>query len=240
MLGSAPGGGDDTRPVGGRGVLEGAFALLDALERVQEAGLTRLAADSGLPKATAYRLLEQLTVMGAVEKRGPRYRIGPRMRRLGHVWRPEPSLDKAARAPMRNFVRATEAAIWLCLLSGGQTIAVGGAPGRIPYFSPPHPGAVLDWPTAVAKVLTAWSREASGLTLEPTEWRRDVARIRGTGVAFDREENTSGVSCVAAPVLDRDGALVAAVCSPVEAVRPLADLAQNLVRTSKAVTAALP
>ncbi|GAA4582546.1 IclR family transcriptional regulator [Planotetraspora phitsanulokensis] len=233
------GGEGEARPPGGRGVLEGAFALLDSLERVREAGLTRLAADSGLPKATAYRLLEQLTVLGAAEKVGPHYRIGPRMRRLGHSWRPDPVLEKAVQTPMRNFVRTTGAAVWLCLLSSGQTIAVGGAPGRVPYFWPPHPGAVVGWPTAVAKVLAVCSREASGLALESSRWRKDAATIRDAGIAFDREENTPGVSCVATPVLDRSGTLVAAICSPVEAVRPLADLAQNLVRTSKAVTAAL-
>jgi hypothetical protein len=35
-------------------VLEGAFALLEALERVGEAGLTALAAESGLPKSSAH------------------------------------------------------------------------------------------------------------------------------------------------------------------------------------------
>ncbi|WP_214106778.1 IclR family transcriptional regulator [Acrocarpospora catenulata] len=232
--------GEDGRSYGRRGVLEGAFALLDVLERVREAGLTRLAAESGLPKATAYRLLEQLTVLGAAEKLGPRYRIGPRLRRLGHAWRPDPTLEKATQAPMRNFVRTTGAAIWLCLLSSGQTIAVGGAPGRIPYFSPPHPGSVVGWPTAVAKMLVACSPKTSGLALDSPEWRKDAARIREAGVAFDHEEYTPGVSCVATPVLDRSGTLVAAICSPVEAVRPLPDLAQNLVRMSKAITATLP
>src|SRR5690242_1880486 len=41
----------------GRGVLEGAFLILEELARVREAGLTEIAAHTGLPKATAHRLL---------------------------------------------------------------------------------------------------------------------------------------------------------------------------------------
>ena len=46
--------------MGGRGVLEGAFALLYAVQQEQDAGVTALAEVCGLPKTTAYRLLDQL------------------------------------------------------------------------------------------------------------------------------------------------------------------------------------
>jgi IclR family acetate operon transcriptional repressor len=40
---------------------------------------------------------------------------------------------------------------------------------------------------------------------------RELAEIRQRGVAVDREEFVSGVMCVAAPVRDHDGVVVAAV-----------------------------
>ncbi|MER6899719.1 helix-turn-helix domain-containing protein, partial [Amycolatopsis sp. NPDC000740] len=49
----------------GRGVLEGAFLLLEELARNGEAGPTQLAAATGLHKATAHRLLDQLVGVGA-------------------------------------------------------------------------------------------------------------------------------------------------------------------------------
>lgn len=76
--------------VGGRSVLEGAFALLEAVERAVEAGPTRLASECGLPKTTAYRLLEQLADLGAVERCRGSYRVGLRMFRLGREWQPHP------------------------------------------------------------------------------------------------------------------------------------------------------
>lgn len=60
--------GHGREPAAGRGVLEGAFALLEELARGGETGLSRLAARAGLPKATAHRLLNQLVAVGAVQR----------------------------------------------------------------------------------------------------------------------------------------------------------------------------
>ncbi|MYV72102.1 helix-turn-helix domain-containing protein, partial [Streptomyces sp. SID2131] len=50
-------------------MLEGAFALLDALRRNgDEAGVTELALACGVPKGTVHRLLDQLVGVGAVER----------------------------------------------------------------------------------------------------------------------------------------------------------------------------
>jgi IclR helix-turn-helix domain len=52
----------------GRGVLDGAFAILDALAHADEGlGLTALARASGLAKTSAHRLAEQLVTLGAVQ-----------------------------------------------------------------------------------------------------------------------------------------------------------------------------
>lgn len=68
--------------VDGRGVLAGAFALPEALRETGEAGLTAVVA-SGLPKATAHRLLSQLESLGATCRSDSRYTIGPRIFELG-------------------------------------------------------------------------------------------------------------------------------------------------------------
>ena len=51
-----------------RGVLDGAFAVLDALAHADEGlGLTELARASGLAKTSAHRLAAQLVTLGAVQ-----------------------------------------------------------------------------------------------------------------------------------------------------------------------------
>ena len=69
--------------VAGRGVLDGAFAVLDALAQADEGlGLTALARASGLAKTSVHRLAEQLVTLGAMQSKwtpsrgppsGPRY-----------------------------------------------------------------------------------------------------------------------------------------------------------------------
>lgn len=121
----------------GRGVLEGAFALLNALQREQDAGVTALAAACGLPKTTAYRLLDQLVELGAVERSAGRYRIGPGMFRLGQGWQPHPGLRSAARKPLRRLTAVTGMTVALAVLHRGQTLvldwtAASDAPRPLP------------------------------------------------------------------------------------------------------------
>src|SRR4029450_3123589 len=53
----------------GRGVLDGAFAVLEAIADADGGlGLTALAGASGLAKTSAYRLAEQLVALGAVQR----------------------------------------------------------------------------------------------------------------------------------------------------------------------------
>ncbi len=64
------------QPTVGRGVLEGAFLVLEELARLGEAGPAQVGAGAGLHKATAHRLLDQLVGLGAVQRRAGRYRMG--------------------------------------------------------------------------------------------------------------------------------------------------------------------
>src|ERR1700740_3351864 len=68
----------------GRGVLDGAFAVLDALADADEGlGLTALTRASGLAKTSAHRLAQQLVTLGAVQCVEQRYYVGPLMLRIG-------------------------------------------------------------------------------------------------------------------------------------------------------------
>src|SRR5882757_3391111 len=67
----------------GRGVLDGAFAVLEALADADGGlGLTALAGASGLAKTSAYRLAEQLVALGAVHRVNHGYFIGARIGRI--------------------------------------------------------------------------------------------------------------------------------------------------------------
>ena len=132
----------------GRGVLEGAFALLEVLDALGgRAGFAELVRAGDLPRTTTHRLLDQLTELGAVERVPDGYRIGARVFRLGESWEPElralardwlPVLSARIRAPVLLAVRREERVL---------VVAAEGAGVR--------PGTTLPTDTAAARVLAA-------------------------------------------------------------------------------------
>lgn len=225
---------------GGRSVLEGAFALLGALERAQVAGLTRLAADCGLPKTTAYRLLEQLVDLGAVERCAGGYRMGPRLFRLGQRWQPHPGLRAATWESARRLAQMTGAMVGVNVLREGQTLVLD--------WTASAPDAVRDqlrldvvWPwfTAAGKVLVAGAPPRLPLGPQPAAWQREAAVIREEGVAFDREELVTGVCCVAVPLKGPGGVTVAALSVVTDAGHRLDRLADVVQRTGRTISAGL-
>ncbi|MFC4890962.1 IclR family transcriptional regulator [Streptomyces beijiangensis] len=225
---------------GGRSVLEGAFRLLGALEQAREAGLTWLAAECGLPKTTAYRLLEQLVDLSAVERSPSGYQMGSRIFRLGHGWQPHPGLRAASREPVRRLERATGATVAINVLREGQTLVLnrtcGDRPGEL---APGHNGAVWPWYTAAGKVLVAVA--PAGLPLDPLPalWHREAAQIRESGLAYDREQILDGVCCVAVPLHGPGHVPVASLCLITDTSHDLDRLADVAQRVGRAISARL-
>ncbi|MFJ9824343.1 helix-turn-helix domain-containing protein [Streptomyces sp. NPDC101160] len=201
------------RPTG-RGVVEGAFALLDALRRRGgEAGLTELAAECGVPKGTAHRLLEQLGPVGAVERRGRRYVLGAQLFRLGQSWQPHPGLRAAARAPLHRLRATTGASVVLVVLREDRALTVASVPGRAESLLPVYDGLSLPLGPALGAALTRPGRER-------------VAH---------QEEIVPGVRCVALPVRRADGRVVAAVAALVPSEGPHAHVAAAVAAAATAV-----
>ena len=226
---------------GGRGVLERAFLVLDALAQRQEAGLSTLANVSGLPKATAHRLLGQLVELGAVERWGARYRVGYRMLRVGHTWQPYPGLREAARGPLKALARTTGTSVAVCVLRGGRTIVAIEARGPHASHAAVSPGTVLPWPTAAGKVLVATSSTPGPLTAaaSPASWAREAQAIRTSGIAVELEQLTSGIRCLATPIRDAHGDTVAALAVQTVSTSDPKRLTEALHRASATIAASL-
>ncbi|MFC8673131.1 IclR family transcriptional regulator [Streptomyces griseorubiginosus] len=224
---------------GGRGVLEGAFALLRAVERAEGARLTRLAAECGLPKTTAHRLLEQLIELGAVQRSGVGYGIGPRVYQLGRRWQPLPGLRTAAREPARRLAAATGMAVGLSVLWQGQTLVLDWTPGPSSSIGAPDTEATWPWYTAAGKVLLAGARPGLPLGPLPAVWQREAEAIRDLGVAFDRERVLEGVCCAAVPLYGTDRAPIAALSVLTDPSHHLERLADAARRAGAAISGAL-
>lgn len=249
----APGGSakDDAVGQSGRGVLEGAFTLLDHLGTMGEAGLTRLSEAGNVPKATAYRLLEQLTALGAVEKNNGQYRVGARIFSLGRMWRPDPELRRAAHDPMLRMARATGTSVGVAVLAYGQVVTLGVACGEAARRVPMEAGMPLPRRTAAATMLLAWAsapgtESAVGPYAAPGPGPGIMSpahaeHLRGRGAAFDREGILPGVNCVAVPLLGPGSSTpIAALYAVGGTSCPLPRLAADLDRTSAVISAAIP
>lgn len=190
-----------------RGVLDGAFAVLEALANAHAGlGLTDLARASGLAKTSAHRLAEQLVALGAVQRVGQRYYIGARMRRLGQRWQPDPLLRQAAQAPVHAW------AVQSCAMASLRILHEDTL--RVICAVVPHGHACV--PTALDRESIA--RTATGRVVyaaesvtdpaplpdcrTPREWRQLRASIGDLhATVIDDQEAFPGVCCVRAGVV---------------------------------------
>jgi IclR family transcriptional regulator, acetate operon repressor len=165
-----------------RGVIEGAFGLLASLRELGPARVSDLQRVCGLPRTTVHRLLAQLAEVGAVERSGAWWRLGPALVTLGARVPTEPRLRSVARRPLLDLANATGALVALSVEMAGHGMVIDVLPGsgRLPLE--PDPGLAFgDGRLAAAR---AHSQAHRG-DLRPV---------------IDAGQVHPGISCAAAPL----------------------------------------
>jgi IclR family transcriptional regulator, acetate operon repressor len=199
----------------GRGVLEGAFVLLEVLSRADSGlGLTELARETGLAKTTAHRLAEQLVAIGAIQHIEHRYFVGPTIARLGRCWQPDPQLRQAAYEPVRILAAQAHTAAAVYLLHEGRAHLVTAAVRPDQTWSPPSDLDAESLPrTALARVLLATAGDGRPAAAMPATQRRRLRSDLRDWRRFvtDDQDTAEGICWVAAPVWPPNGRCVAAV-----------------------------
>jgi IclR family acetate operon transcriptional repressor len=233
-----------------------ALELLEALARADgPVGLAELAHDTGLPLGTAHRLLAGLLTRGYVRRTGTRkYAIGNTALRLGEA--AERSLARSAQPYLAELVEISGETANLAVLEDDDVVYVAqvSSPHTLRMYAdvgrhvPPHS-------TAVGKVLlAALPRDRAEVMIARTGLLRrtpttitnhavflaELDDVRRRGWAADREEQETGVRCVAVPVGGL-GQVVAAmsVSGPVDRFTGADDarLVEQMKRVSRAFTA---
>jgi Transcriptional regulator len=222
-----------------------ALDVLEALaEHGGEAGLSEIAAATGLPYGTIHRLLRTLLARGYVRQESDRrYALGGALVRLGGA--AENMVAAWARPYLARMVELSGETANLAVLEGDFVVYVAQVPSprRLRMFAevgrrvPAHS-------TAVGKVLLA-DRPDAAAVLERTGLPRrtdqtitsvpamlaELEAVRDRGYALDLGEEETGVHCLAVPV--RDGGRVVAAMSvsgPAERLkaRDLDELAREM------------
>jgi len=228
----------------GRGVLDGAFAVLDALAHADEGlGVSALASASGLAKTSARRLAEQLVTLGAVQCVEHRYYVGPRMLHIGQRWQPDPRLRRFALAPVHTLAVQSHAMASLRILHGHRLryICAAVPHGHAYLPEPADPKSIAR--TATGRVLYA-TQPGSGVTLPDCwtrpEWRKLREFLRDPrATVIDHQDALAGVCCVSAPVWWPNGACAGAVTVTVHANDLPTGLPTLVSHTARRIGAAL-
>ncbi|GGO66169.1 IclR family transcriptional regulator [Nonomuraea cavernae] len=207
--------------------VERALDVLEALaEHGGEAGLSEIAARTGLPYGTIHRLLQTLLTRGYVRQdSGRRYALGGGLVRLGGI--AEGMVGEWAQPYLTRMVELSGETANLAVLEGDFIVYVAQAqsPRRLRMFAEVG-RRVLPHSTAVGKVLLAdRSAEEAVTLLERTGMPRrtpntitevhamlaELDLVRDRGYAMDLGEEELGVHCLAVPV--RGGGRVVAAMS---------------------------
>ncbi|GAA3811757.1 allantoin degradation transcriptional regulator AllR [Sphaerisporangium flaviroseum] len=202
-----------------------ALDVLEALaDQGGEAGLSEIAARTGLPYGTIHRLLRSLLARGYVRQESDRrYALGSALVRLGGA--AERMVGVWAQPYLEKMVALSGETANLAVLEGDFVVYVAQAasPRRLRMFAEVG-RRVLPHSTAVGKVLLAERADAAAILARTGLPRRsertitsaeamlaELERVRAQGYAMDFGEEEAGVSCLAVPV--RDGGRVIASMS---------------------------
>ena len=207
------------------------IAVLESLAAVGT-GLTlgELSSQVAMPKATAFRILECLRQEGLVTREGEtgRYKLGIRLFELGCAYLAASPLQETATPFLRRLVENTRQTANLSVLDGHHVLHLAVIePETIALHYHTRIGAREPfYCTALGKVLAAHLRDGDLANLvasaelrartpasitDRTALLKELAEVRRLGYAEDREEMIPGLRCIAAPVRDSTGEVVAAI-----------------------------
>lgn len=214
---------------------------LDVLEALAghggEAGLSEIAATTGLPYGTIHRLLRTLLARGYVRQESDRrYALGGGLVRLGGI--AESMVGVWAQPYLARMVELSGETANLAVLEGDFVVYVAQVPSprRLRMFAEVG-RRVLPHSTAVGKALLAGRGAAEAMAVfERTGMPRrtpntitdaarmlaELDRVKERGYATDLGEEELGVHCLAVPVRDGDRVVAAmSVSGPAERIDAL-------------------
>jgi IclR family acetate operon transcriptional repressor len=204
-----------------------ALNVLIAVSELGEADLSTVARTVGLHPTTTLRMLESLRSSDLIRQRRGLYEIGARAFEIGCSFVNRKPLAHEAQALVDELAGRVNETASFGILDDGEVLYLAIAPGERELgiqstAGGRHPAHC----TALGKVLLAdlpWESVETILKAHPpvrltpstlvktAELRDELARVAQEGYAVDDEERVPGVVCVAAPIRDQTGSVVAAM-----------------------------
>lgn len=211
--------------------------------------LADLARRTGLPKGTLHRVCNDLVTARLLDRASDGYRLGGHLFELGMRASVERGLVDVATPFMEDLYELTHETVHLGVREESDVMYVAKIGGHRQAAAPSRVGGRLPLHcTAIGKVLLAHAppelvdaylssqleRRTRRTVVLPGLLRQQLERIRDTGLAYEFEESAVGIVCAAAPILDIEHGVSAAisVAGPVTRYDPTRHV--NAVRAAAA------
>lgn len=211
-----------------------ALRILESFSPDQpELGVTEISSILKSHKSSVFRILTTLTSEGFVEKNPltNKYRLGLKLVDLGNRILNRYDLRDHAGPFMEELAKGTDEIVHLSILDGNEIVYLGkkgeGQPltvaTKIGGRSPAHAcamGKVLLSGLSSEQLASVFARRPltkltpRTITTMP-RLVKELERVRRRGYAVDDEESFPGIRCVAAPLFDSSGTVVAAISATV-------------------------
>lgn len=213
--------------------------------------LEQVARVTRLPRSTAHRILDQLVRLSWLTHSPVGYAFGARSLQLGGGGSNHFDLREAAAPALHELQVRTGLVAHLAVLDAAEICYLDKVGGRFARIVPSRVGGRAPaYCTALGKAMLAWlPAEEVDVIVAPEigpktkrtistidQLHLELGRIRGRrGLAFEREECFSNISCVAAAVRGPEGP-VAAISLVGQAGTPLERVAPLVVDAARTVT----
>jgi DNA-binding IclR family transcriptional regulator len=233
-----------------------ALQLLDAFTPERPVlDLAQLTAASGLPRATAHRLLSTMRDLGYLQYDSAtrRFRLGYKLLERGQLVSEQIELRPVARPHMERLRDETRETVSLQVVDGDEGLYVEKLEPlegfrlwtRVGMRRPLHAGCSMKTLLAhlpserIEQVIARGLPRLTAQTVtDPERLRRELAAVRAKGYSVTFGESHEGVHGVAAPVRDHTGRVVASLSVLGPAIRiPRDRLPQIIAQTTRAAEA---
>lgn len=210
--------------------IEKVCRVFDAFRAKPAMGITEVSEKTGLLPSDVHRILRSLQAFGYIEQdEAKKYYLGLELLKLGHLVHERIGLREVARPFMRHLSELAQATVNLAVFDPHDlemvfieqidTPAEWQLRLRIGAVPTPHATGVgkvllahLDRETAMKVIRKSGLPKRTKFTITDIDkLEREFDAVRSQGYALDREEAVIGAYCIAAPVRDHRGEVVAAV-----------------------------
>jgi DNA-binding IclR family transcriptional regulator len=238
-----------------------AIRLLKAFSEDEvEIGISALSRRLGLAKSTVHRLATTLMADGLLEqdRETGKYRLGVALFRLGALVRQRMDVSNEARPYLYALREKINESVHLAILDGGEIMYVYNLESthairmrsdigvRKPVHCTAEGQAILAFQPGetIDRVIASGLAPRTPKTItSPDRFIKALALVRQRGCAIEDEESELGMVCVAAPIRDDSGAVVASLGIAGPATRltrkSLAGVAPHVIATAEQVSARL-